>query len=245
MLSRSSWSLAGKVTKRMAVRAQLRGNFKQIMKIRDREIQRADKATVKALDRFGAIIRQDARKSIGAPSNKWKTTTKEVWVPTEIFGQLVQVPQDIKVGTPPAKPRPAGKPPRSRTNHDFYSLRNIRYISDYSKATVRIGPWRTGRKGYGGKTIPELHEFGGTVTTKVAYIPLNTVTSADLKKVRKNGKSRLEIVSSQRIMIESKSGAPATFRMPARPFMRPSYLRHKKKATKIWCDYYKATRRKK
>jgi hypothetical protein len=244
MLSRSSWSLAGKVTKGMAVRATIKGNFKQIMKIREREIQRADKATVRALDRFGAIIRQDARKSIGAPSNKWKSTTKEVWVPTELFGQLIQVPQDLKVGTPPAKPRPGGKPPRSRTNHDFYSLRNIRYISDYSKATVKIGPWRTGAKGYGGQTIPELHEFGGSFTTKVAYIPLNTVTSADLKRVRKNGKNRLEVASSQRILVESKTGTPRTFRMPARPFMRPSYLRHKKQATKIWRDYYRATRRK-
>jgi len=245
MLSRSSWSLAGKVKKGMAVRAKLTGNFKQIMKIRDREIQRADKATVRALDRFGAIIRQDSRRAIGAPATKWRLTKKEVFVPTEIFGQLVTIPKDITVATPPAKPRAAGSPPRARTDHDFRSLRNIRYISDYKKATVKIGPWRTGKKDYGGKTIPELQEFGGSINTKVAYIPLNTVTPKDLKKVRRNGQSRLEIVSSQRIMIESKDGVPKTFQIPKRPFMRPSYLKHKKKATQIWADYYKATRRKK
>lgn len=214
------------------------------MKIREQAIKRADRATVMALDRFGAVIRQDSKRLIGAPSNKWRLTKKEVSVPTEIFGQTIDVPQMITVGTPPSKPRAPGQPPRARNGHDHYSLRNIRFISDYKKARVRIGPWRTSGKKYGTKTVPDLQEFGGVINTRVRFVPVQTVTSADLKRVRKNGRSRLEIVSSRVIMVESKLGQPATFKIPKRPFMRPAFRKHKSKATKIWADYYKAARRK-
>lgn len=218
------------------------------MRIRDQQIKRADKATVKALDRFGAIIRQDSKRAIGSYA-KAKQSRWEV-----VDGRKVQIV------TPASKPRSPGKPPRSRTSHEFYSLRNIRYLSDYEKARVRIGPWDTGGPEYNGKTVPDLHEFGGTITTKIRLVPAQ-LTSADIKRQRvmidpTTGKrmrgpdgrflrmteDRLTQISSRVTMVESDKGKPMTFRIPKRPFMRPSFQKHKRKATKIWRDYYRAQR---
>lgn len=212
----------------MSIQLRGKGNFKKIMRLREQAIKRADKATVKALDRFGAVIRQDSKRLIGSYAKARKTEWKVVDGRREL------------IVTPPSKPRSPGQPPRSRTNHEFYSLRNIRYISDYRKARVKIGPWRTGNTKYGTKTVPDLHEFGGTITTRVRYMQDN-LTRQNIKR----RKGQLTRVSSRVTMIESKRGTPATFKIPKRPFMRPAFKKHKSKATKIWADYYKAARRKK
>ncbi len=211
--------------KKMPVKVKARANFKKLMRMREKAIQRADKATVKALDRFGAIIRQDSKRAIGSYAKpkkiQWKTVDGK----------------SIPVITPASKPRSPGQPPRSRTSHEFYSLRNIRYLSDYKNAKVRIGPWNTGGKKYGSKTVPDLHEFGGTITTRVVYAQAS-VTRQNLRKRR----GQLTQVSSRVEIHETGKGKPATFRIPKRPFMRPSFDKHKKKATKIWRDYYRAQR---
>lgn len=212
----------------MSIRVRARRqNFKQLMKIRDREIKRANKATVRALDRFGAVIRQDARRSIGSYAKpkrvKWETVDG----------------RKVPIVTPASKPRSPGQPPRSRTGHEALSLRNIKYISDYQKARVQIGPWNTNGQRYGTKTVPDLQEFGGTITTRVVYL------RGDLTKENiKRRKGQLTQTSSRVILHESKRGQPATFKIPKRPFMRPAFQKHKSKATKIWADYYKAQRRK-
>lgn len=220
----------------------MKGNFKQIMRMRDKAIQRADKATVKALDRFGAIVRQDAKKAIGSPARGPKFTTKEVWIETELFpGLSAEVPRDIRVMTPPPKPRPPGQPPKARINHEFASLRNIRFISNYAKGSVRIGFWDIGGIKYNGHTVPDLHEFGLSYTARVLYMPVDTVTSADIKRVK--GKNK--VVSTQLRLVETSKGKPMSFRMPKRPTMGPVFKKQKKKASKIWADYYKARRGKK
>jgi len=211
----------------MSIQLRGKGNFKKIMRLREQAIKRADKATVKALDRFGAVIRQDSKRLIGSPAK-----------PRRMEWKMVDGRREMIV-TPPSKPRSPGQPPRARTGHEYYSLRNIRFISDYKKARVRIGPWRTGKTSYGGKTIPDLQEFGGTITTRVRYIQ-NNLTRQNIRK----RKGQLTRISSRVTMIESKLGKPATFKIPKRPFMRPAYRKHKSKATKIWADYYKAARRK-
>lgn len=199
--------------------------LKQIAKIKDKQVARAKRATAKTLERFGAIIRQDARKLIGSVARGPKFTEKVV---DGVKQQVV---------TPGPKPRPAGKPPRARSEGEAASIRAIIYEAKPDDGYVRIGPRRLGQKGYQGKLIPELHEFGGTVTTKVI------VKSAELtqQNLRKR-KGQLTQVSSRVVWIESKRGKPVTFKMPKRPFMKPAFERHKKKATKIWKQFYKATR---
>ncbi len=210
----------------MSIKVRARGrNFKKLMRIRDQQIKRADKATVKALERFGAVIRQDAKRAIGSYAKpkriKWET----------VDGR--QVP----IVTPASKPRSPGQPPRSRTGHEFYSLRNIRYLTDFEKARVRIGPWDTGGKEYNGKTVPDLQEFGGTITTRVVYAQAS-ITRQNVRRRR----GQLTQVSSRVVIHETDKGQPATFRIPKRPFMRPVFRKHKSKATKIWRDYYRAQR---
>ena len=231
----------------MSIKLRARGrNFKKLMRIRDQQIKRADKATVKALDRFGAIIRQDSKRAIGS------------YAKTKKMGYETVDGRRVFVVTPASKPRSPGQPPRSRTSHEFYSLRNIRYLSDYEKARVRIGPWNTGGEMYGTKTVPDLQEFGGTINTKVKFVPA-ALTRQDIKTQRvaidpatgkrmrgpdgrfiRMTKEQKTQVSSRVTMIESKDGRPMSIRIPKRPFMRPSFQKHKRKATQIWRDYYRA-----
>lgn len=211
----------------MSIQVRGKGNFKKIMRLREQAIKRADRATVKALDRFGAVIRQDSKRLIGP----YAKTKKMQWKTVDGRKELIV--------TNPSKPRAPGQPPRSRTSHEFYSLRNIRYISDYKKARVRIGPWRTSGTKYGTKTVPDLQEFGGTITTRIIFMK-TALTRENVKR----RKGQLTQVSSRVEIHESKRGRPATIKIPKRPFMRPAFKKHKSKATKIWADYYKVQRRK-
>jgi len=204
-------------------KVRFKTQIKQINKLREKQVKRASKATAKTLERFGAIIRQDARKLIGSVARGPKFTEKIV------DGR----PQMIV--TPGPKPRPAGKPPKARNASEAASIRAIIYDAKPEEGYVRIGPRRLNQKGYQGKLIPELHEFGGTVSTKVIAKPAEP-TQQNLKKK----KGQLTQVSTRVIYIESKRGKPVTFKMPKRPYMKPAFDRHKKEATKIWKQYYKA-----
>jgi hypothetical protein len=209
----------------MPVRAKFKARINQIAKLRDKQIRRAEKATDKTLERFGAIIRQDARKLIGAPAKK------------KNFSIKVVDGKEQMIVTPPSKPRPAGSPPKARTTVEGASLRTIIYNIDDSKKFVRIGPKRLPAKGYNGKLIPEIHEFGATITVKLLKIR-GELTQQNVRK----RKGQLTQVSSRLILVESKSGKPTVVKMPKRPYMRPAFDRHKNKATKIWKEYYKAMR---
>jgi hypothetical protein len=234
------------------MRVTMKGNFKRIMRMKEKEMKRVDKATARALERFGAIVRQDAKKLIGS----YAKTKKGEW-------KTVDGKRTFVV-TPASKPRPPGSPPRNRTNNDFYTLRNIRYITDFRKRRVRIGPWKTGRAKYNGLTIPEIHEFGARVMVRVAFVE-SPVTFKDLKRTRakidpitgkrlrgKDGrfitssKERLTIsgLRNRSIIETNRGGVAMLMQYPKRPFMRPAYLKHKNKCTQIWIDYYKATKRK-
>lgn len=209
----------------MPTKVRFKTQLKQIARLKDKQVSRAKKATAKTLERFGAIIRQDARKLIGPVARGPKFTEKVV------DGRPTQVV------TPAPPPRPAGKPPKARNASEAASIRAIIYDAKPDEGYVRIGPRRLSQKGYGGKLIPELHEFGGVVSTKV-IIKSAEPTQQNLRK----RKGQLTQVTSRVIYVESKRGKPVIFKMPKRPFMRPAFDRHKKKATKIWKEYYKAMR---
>ena len=224
-----------------------KAKLREIERMRSKQIRRADSATTKTLDRFGAIIRQDARKLIGQPSRPRKITKKMVMVPVvSQSGRTYLRRQNILVSTPPPKPRPPGKPPKDRGKSDYMSLRNIIYKTDRQRSRVRIGTVQSNGKTYNGKTVPDLHEFGATITVRIRRIPTIT-TMNDLKK-RTNTTSRgkkiqsLTKVRSGMDIIESIGGTSTRVKIPKRPYMRPAFQRHKSKATKIWKEYYQATR---
>jgi len=203
-------------------------NFKNVLKYAEREKQRVDSVTVKALSRFGAIVRQDARKAIGKPVAKQKP-----------IGEVWSYGKKQTVWSKAMAPRPAGKPPRARTHGELNTLRNVRWIPFFRRAVVRIGVWETGVKYRGGLSGAELHEFGLTYRTKVFF------RKADITKenvMSRQGKLRLK---SQRVEITEsrKYGKPITLKMPKRPIMRPPFDKHKNNMTQIWIDYYNARRR--
>lgn len=207
--------------------------FKKLLADAQAESKRANQATIRALGRFGAIVRQDARKLIGAPTAPRKF--RKVWLTDEQRYALVTA----RVSAP----RPPGKPPRARRKGDNYAtIRNIRYLPDYRKNIVQIGFWGINVK-YGSAEGAELHEFGGVFKTRIILVP-GDVTQESLE-VRKDGKrtvatrkySKLNIIESR------KKGRPVTFRMPKRPTIAPAFNKHKNNMTQIWIDYYNARRR--
>lgn len=208
----------------MKIKTRLKAQIKEIQKIKGKQTKRAERATEKTLERFGAIVRQDARKLIGSPA-KGAKFTKQI-----VDGREVAI---LKPGPPP---RPAGKPPRARGD-DTVSIRKIIYVKDMNKRKVSIGPMAYNSKKYGGLSVPEIHEFGATVIVKITRVR-GTLTKDNLSK----SKGQYTQKSSSLIIMESKYGVPTPMKMPRRPYMRPAYDRHKSKATKIWKEYYKASR---
>lgn len=210
----------------MELRIQARDyNFKGVLAFAEREKQRVDKATVKALSRFGAILRQDARKRIGTPVKKQKPVA-EVWS----YGKK------HTIYSKPTPPRPPGKAPRARSYDEFNTLRNIRWIPYFRRSVIRVGVWETGVKYKGGLSGAEMHEFGLTFRTKVFYARTDLTLENTMSR-----KGQRRIKSQRLAIVESKKyGKPVTFKMPKRPIMRPPFDKHKNNMTQIWIDYYKA-----
>lgn len=207
--------------------------FKKLLADAQAEASRADKATVKALGRFGAIVRQDARKLIGSPVRAPKF--RQVYLDDE--------KRLITITTPAVAPRAPGKPPRARFGgNEFATLRNIRYLPDYNRNLVQIGFWETGVK-YSGKSGAELHEFGGRFNTRI-FMMRTDATQQDIQTRRKNGMLTRTRKSTRIVPVESRRyGRPVTFNMPKRPTMAPAFDKHKNNMTQIWIDYYNARRR--
>ena len=76
--------------------------FKKLLADAQAESKRANQATIRALGRFGAIVRQDARKLIGSPVRAPKF--RQVYLDDE--------KRVITITTPAVAPRAPGKPPR-------------------------------------------------------------------------------------------------------------------------------------
>lgn len=207
--------------------------FKKLLADAQAESKRANQATIRALGRFGAIVRQDARKLIGPPVRPAKF--RQVYLDDE--------KRLINVVTPAVKPRAPGKPPRARfSGNEFATLRNIRYLPDYNRKLVQIGFWETGVK-YSGKSGAELHEFGGRFNTRV-FMMRTDATQQDIQTRRKNGILTRTRKTTRIVPIESRRyGRPVTFNMPKRPTIAPAFDKHKNNMTQIWIDYYNARRR--
>ena len=196
-----------------------------------------DKITAKALERFGAIIRQDARKLIGNPIKRQRRTKRVRinGIQTSIF-------------SPPKPPRSPGKSPMARDGDRNAGIRKILYIVDPKNRDVKIGFGDVGFR-MGTKWGAELHEFGGSFVARVREVPtLITAKMIQKKKMKRGGKRKVtvfrELAKDNRGMyyglVSDKSAQPRSFKMPKRPTMRTALNRHKKRMSQIWVDYYKA-----
>jgi hypothetical protein len=204
--------------------------FKTVIAEARKQIKAIDKISFKALDRFGAIIRQDARKAIGSPTKPQKRIRR-----VRVNGQ------QISVYTPEKMPRSPGKPPIARHQDRNMGVRKILYITDPRGKDVKIGFGDVDFK-MGTKWGAELHEFGGTFTARVKYVPkLVTAKQITKRKLKRGGVRELNKMSHTQVgVVSSISGKPMNFKMPKRPTMAPALARHRNKMTKIWIDYYKA-----
>lgn len=221
------------MARRTGVQLVLKGNFKQIMKNRDKILRTVDWRVAKALDKFGAQTRADARRAIGNPA-KQKAKKSLGWVTLQDGRRAERV---SKTGWISGKPRSPGKPPRARTSHDFYALRNIRYLPDYVERKVVVGPWFTGtnRGKYGGQTVPQLLEKGGTQKTFAREI----IEPGELSRrkggwVQLRGKSQVIEASPK-----TKGAYPVTWHVKRRPYMLPAYTRQRKKALAYFKDIFR------
>jgi hypothetical protein len=61
------------------------------------------------------------------------------------------------------QPSPPGRAPRSWSEHQVASLRNIQYQFDPKNMSVLVGPLKLNIGGMGSETIPGIHERGGTL----------------------------------------------------------------------------------
>jgi hypothetical protein len=210
--------------------------FKKLIADTRKIVDGIEDLNVKALDRFGAILRQDIRKMIGNPIKPQKRIKR-----VRINGK------QIGVYSPDKSPRPAGAAPRARSQDRNGGIRKVIYITDPKGRDVKVGYGSVGFK-MGTSWGAELHEYGGAFQAKVIEIPtLVTAQQITKKKLKRGGKrtvNRLKVtaanISGFFRVVSSSSGVLKTFKMPKRPTLSPAFDRHAKKMSEIWKDYYKA-----
>lgn len=222
---------------------KLKGVTKGLKQV-ERDLQKRsrgiDAVSKNALNRFGAIIRQDARKRIGSPVKPPRF--KSIY--------LSDHKRFVQVVTKPSKPRAPGQSPKARMKDGYASIRNIKYETDMSTRNVRIGFVDIKAK-YGNKTGAELQEFGGTYTAKFRLVPTpialeHLKKTREVVKIREGGKLHRDIHTiwtqnkQEWYPVHDRRGQQMTFRNPKRPTMKPVFNKHKNRMTKIFIDYYRA-----
>ena len=171
-------------------------NLKKSFFDRPKVMKRMDKKTAKVLFWFGGQVRQKTRSYIGKPNIAGSTNKR---------GNIVKA----------RKPRPPGRPPVARTGAENVTLRNIQFKpfggkrSDFGR--VEIFGIKFGRSA--GKSAPDLHEAGGTAKAKAKAVTQRT----------KTGKPRKRKGQTQKQLVFSESFPLSTFRVPKRPYLKPSF----------------------
>lgn len=152
-----------------------------------------EKSKFRILSNFGWSVREVVRKKLGPPSK--------------------------------TKPRAPGKPPRTRTNDKAVTLRNLQYAYKPGQWTKRLPknsrfdeasagvPIFARTKRYGGRSIPEVQEFGGSIRTGIMRTVERTATGR-LKK--RNGKP------IEKVSYSSNYPTKVILKIPARPYLAPS-----------------------
>lgn len=157
---------------------------------RDKVLSMVDKAEGIAMGKVGGRIRLTAMRSMRSQKKPKK-------------GPLVR-----KASAP-------GKPPRRHTDLGK-GLSKIWYTYDPRRHRVTVGPMKFNWSVYPEATVPELHEFGGSVTITEAEYTINTGAGLETKWLA---------VTKRSIARAKKDNRPTRKRkanFPARPFMRPA-----------------------
>lgn len=127
-----------------------------------------------------------------------------------------------KKGVPP-KPSAPGSPPK-RGYPTGEGLSKILYHYDPRQHRVVVGPLKFGWSEYPEMTVPQLHEFGGSVTITEMEVPI--------------GKSPQWVRVNKRWMKKQISLGRKTrtrkVRYPARPFMYPALEKNKTFIADAW-----------
>lgn len=175
-----------------------------------------EKKTWHTLFWFGGRVREKTRSYLGKPN---------------VAGELKVRKDGTEYATKKRKPRPAPKPPIPRTNAQAVTLRNIQYKAEMSRGSSG-GDWGevsifgvkfsgTERFG-GGKSVPELHEFGGTTKSRARVVTKRTRTGRPSKR-----KGQI-----QRRVIFGRKFPVMTFRVPKRPYLGPTFKKTQRELKK-------------
>lgn len=157
---------------------------------RDKVLRMVDKAEGIAMGKVGGRIRLTAMRSMRSQKKPKK-------------GPLVR-----KASAP-------GKPPRRHTELGK-GLSKIWYTYDPRRHRVTVGPMKFNWSAYPEATVPELHEFGGSVTLIEAEYTLMTNTGREQRWVQVGRRGEAKAKDQKRAVRRRK----VTY--PARPFMRPA-----------------------
>lgn len=184
--------------------ANLKVDWEKIRKAREKALEGVDEAVRMTLDRFGSFTMRDAQRAIGKPTK-------------------------IVPGRKETKPRSPPGAPRSRSHHVYRSLRNIKYVADFKEKRVIVGPVKFG-KGISGFTVPQLHEFGGTIVVNAKLVPIGVRQRTwTIKGEDENGnvvrKKHKYDYATDLAWRQSDDGQPRPFKIPARPYMAKAYER--------------------
>jgi hypothetical protein len=134
--------------------------------------ERVGQQTARALSRLGAFIRRRARSSMRRRK----------------------------------KPSAPGTPPSAHSSSKVATLKNILFAFDHSRNSVVIGPVRLNQKFYFGGpvlaagTVPQLHEFGGTLGIREKLENLAPV----VRRAKKTGTRRNLTPNQKAAMIRRK-----------------------------------------
>lgn len=193
---------------------------------RDKIIRRLDEKIFKLSFWFAGQVRSRTRSYIGKPN---------------IEGRLITQKQGPPKEEKRRKPRTPPKPPIARTLNEVLTLRNIQYTlkrEGDSWAVTRVFGIRFPRTQTGSKPVPEIHEFGGTVR---AHAKVVTVQDIDItlikpkpkgkqkapgevvKKPRRKRKRKIKPKNVQSMLIFNRSFPRQTFKIPARPYLGPTF----------------------
>lgn len=157
----------------------------------------------KVLFWFGGKTRESTRSYIGKPNVEGSLRTVKHGPPVEVKRR---------------RPRPAGKPPIARVPDQALTLRNIQYKADLSRMANGFGSAQIfGINFPGAKTAskyaPVLQEFGGTVKLRAEERVLKTPKGRPRKR---NGQV-------QKRLMFGREFPERTFRVPARPYLGPTF----------------------
>lgn len=181
---------------------------------RKRVVDAIERKSLDALWWFGGRMREKTRQKIGKPV---------------LYGSVVRTNSGKLRRVGNRKPRPPGKPPKARTGGEQVTLRKVQYRAKLGGPRGAFGgvqafiPKFPGTPRDRGKTVPELHEFGGVVKrrAKVETKVYKTGKRAGKPKRDASGKRQKRLIISGDLPFRS-------FRIRRRPYLAPTFERASK-----------------